>query len=437
MKINLFWNSILLSILSSFALASKDGCREITDYLKTFDHEMDIISCTNDEEGNPSQLTFYSYCMTEEELNTIVSYDSLKYIKIDLLSAPNSTGIDFLRVCGTSDIFPSAISKLNNLETIDFYGFTNFKKGDIAMIPKSVKNLYLSDFEINQSIIDDLSTLTNLELLSMRTRFADGVNLEPLKSLKLKKLIFSNDDLYMTTKKYLDPSVAKYIETLKILEVDSYALSQETIDEIATHTNLKELNLINCGYDENVTIDAFKNLVSLESLSIDGDLQYCSESVNLFSGYSCPLYNFSEAIYSLTGLKKLILRGHGSNFVYSELLANLTNLEYLDLSSNNMKSFPEAISQLTNLQYLDLSFNSFTTISDAICELVNLKELYLKFYSYESSKVTELPSCIGNLKSLEIISLNNSDSLAKLPESFGNLKNLKQLYVIFLYLFII
>jgi len=75
MKINLFSSCVLLSALTSLVLA--DGCKDISDYLGTFGHGEDIVQCISDEEGNPTELTFYSYCMTEEEMNNMDSHSNI------------------------------------------------------------------------------------------------------------------------------------------------------------------------------------------------------------------------------------------------------------------------------------------------------------------------------------------------------------------------
>ena len=120
----------------------------------------------------------------------------------------------------------------------------------------------------------------------------------------------------------------------------------------------------------------------------------------------------------LENLKHLIL--YKNPEIYSSI-CNLTNLETLQLSRNNIKIIPKEISKLINLKNLKLNHNSITEMSN-ICVLTNLKMLNL-FHN----KIKEIPDEIDNLKSLECLLLGNNP-ITKISFNFEKL-NLTDLHI--------
>ena len=64
----------------------------------------------------------------------------------------------------------------------------------------------------------------------------------------------------------------------------------------------------------------------------------------------------------------------------------LSALQTLDLSDNQLTTLPESIGKLTNLQELNLGYNQLTTLPESIGQLTNLQELYLY-----NTQLTTLP----------------------------------------------
>ena len=101
-------------------------------------------------------------------------------------------------------------------------------------------------------------------------------------------------------------------------------------------------------------------------------------------------------------------------------LANLSNLETLDLESNHYLAgnIPPELGNLNNLQKLYLSDTQLTgSIPTELGSLVNLKELYLEWTNLGGS----IPSQFGNLVSLEIFSAYYSQLTGSIPPQLGNL----------------
>lgn len=126
--------------------------------------------------------------------------------------------------------------------------------------------------------------------------------------------------------------------------------------------------------------------------------------------------------------------------------ANLPNLMYLDLSSNNFKgNIPVEIGTSTNLLTLSLGFNKFSgpipkelgnltklmylslnndtltgTVPPEICNLKSLLSLEL-MDNYLSGS---LPEYIGNLTSLQTFNISGNKFSGTIPASVANMKNL-------------
>ena len=101
----------------------------------------------------------------------------------------------------------------------------------------------------------------------------------------------------------------------------------------------------------------------------------------------------------------------------------LTQLQSLDLSDNQLTAVPDAICQLTQLQTLNLSDNQLTAVPDTIGQLTQLQ--HLNIYK---NKLTIIPETIGQLTQLWEIGLGGNQ-LSVIPETIGQLAQLKNLYL--------
>ncbi|OUM67374.1 hypothetical protein PIROE2DRAFT_5237 [Piromyces sp. E2] len=134
---------ILLLISSVYAYDEEEveayvgDCKEIVDYLKEKEIEVNINDCQTNEEGRVTKLDTYTYCITEEIANKLISYKTLTSLYVESRNSPVSK----LYYCDMLNTFPSAIAELPNLETLNIIGFKDFKKNDLLTVPKTVKSL--------------------------------------------------------------------------------------------------------------------------------------------------------------------------------------------------------------------------------------------------------------------------------------------------------
>jgi len=329
--------------------------------------------------------------LSEEEINQIISYDTIETLTFNYLNQYHSSSIDSLRACDEMQTFPSNISKLTNLKSLYMLGFNNYKENDVSSIPKSVTKLSFGYKKIPQIAIDELANLPNIEELIIYDKDdeVEQLNLSPAKNIK--KLVLTREDRsFIYYRKYFENSFLDSFDKLTSLTLVEYTFTQENIDRIAKMTNLEELKLISCGYDENVNLDSIKNLTKLQSLEINDTTDNCTDSASIFGGDKCPLSVVSKEIYSLTNLRKLVI--YNQNNAYFNLIGNLKNIEYLDVSNNNIIEVPDSIANLTNLHTLILDENSeLKTLPEAICKLKNLTKLS---YDYTMISNHQFPSNI-------------------------------------------
>ncbi len=105
-----------------------------------------------------------------------------------------------------------------------------------------------------------------------------------------------------------------------------------------------------------------------------------------------------------------------------------TGATELDLSQRydanykyNLTELPDSLWQLTQLTFLNLSSNQLTTLPDSLGQLTQLTSLNLP-----NNRLTALPDSLGQLTQLTSLNLSNNQLIA-LPDSLGQLTQLKDL----------
>ena len=102
-------------------------------------------------------------------------------------------------------------------------------------------------------------------------------------------------------------------------------------------------------------------------------------------------------------------------------LGNLTKLQRLSLSQNQLSGIPPELGNLANLKQLDLVKSELSEIPPELGNLVNLKHLYI-----QENELSEIPPELGNLANLESLQLQENQ-LREIPPELGNLANLESL----------
>lgn len=103
-----------------------------------------------------------------------------------------------------------------------------------------------------------------------------------------------------------------------------------------------------------------------------------------------------------------------------DILTCSPNVEFLDLSRNNLATLPDWIDQLSSLRILFLSYNRFTEIPEVVGRCRSLRMLGMRNNQIEHIPTHALPN------SLRWLTLTNN-YISSLPESIGTLPGLQKL----------
>ena len=100
----------------------------------------------------------------------------------------------------------------------------------------------------------------------------------------------------------------------------------------------------------------------------------------------------------------------------------LSNLKKLDLQGTRVSDLPSCVQNLKKLEYLGLRATKFTEISENISKIPNLKTLIL-----DRCPVKELSANVANLKNLEYLELDETH-ISQLPPQITGMSKLRELH---------
>ena len=174
----------------------------------------------------------------------------------------------------------------------------------------------------------------------------------------------------------------------------------------------KVTHLILTDFDTNLKHlpDGFGKLVNLEVLQMA-----CLER----------LEDLPESIGNLRKLEKIIIdNGNGCEMKLRSLPASIGRLERLRILNlwgaiSSRAIFPKTLANLHNLEDLNLGRNGLTSVPVAVASLRNLKRLALDY-----NELRAVPAFISNLKKLRELSVMANNQIA-LPPSLATMKGLK------------
>eukprot|EP00833_Pecoramyces_ruminatium_P011641 jgi/Orpsp1_1/1185673/evm.model.c7180000094806.1 len=236
MQFKTIFKSLLLTYLcsSAYAAPSKDECKDLQAYL-TGNKASNLRACKVNDKGEISELDFKSENLTKEDYAKIFSYSTIK--KLDFYDEySNSAGLN------------NGISNLKNLEELNIESF----RGSIAPgVLKDLKSLKSFTFntgdynysELSQENINDLSTLSNLERLTLVfvPIYEDKLNFSPLQSLKVSSLTLETNGKTGIHSKGLISN----LKNLKELTIKEFDLSDEEIKAVKSSKSLEKLTIAN------------------------------------------------------------------------------------------------------------------------------------------------------------------------------------------------
>jgi len=271
MNFNFFIKSVLFVLFISIVTAEGDRgeCNEILDFFESRHKISCIKACDIDSNGKVTTLKLDSYNITEECVKKALSYNtitSLYYTKSDYKFFSNDTKYE---------LFPPEIANLTNLEDFTFFYAGGADTTAIGIeagalrLSKSLKKLRISGIIATQNNIDDISSLTNLEQLSLSYLNvpSQSFNIDSLKSLtKLSYLSLTNNGFISFEN--ISETLYSLADTLETLIIYGHGIGELT-DKFSELKNLKYLSLEKC--ELNNVLDYVKDLKNLEYLDLSNN----------------------------------------------------------------------------------------------------------------------------------------------------------------------
>ncbi|KAJ4759275.1 NBS-LRR type disease resistance protein [Rhynchospora pubera] len=283
--------------------------------------------------------------------------------------------------------------------------------GALRSIPwvKSIQKLDLSD--CSSSLVASLANKTNLPVLSsLMINKIQGLTSLPDRSLlglnSLKKLLVSScKQLQCLPLKDMEQLVA--LQSLEI--ADCPELNSLALLNAAQLTCLQNLNIRNCE-NLNSLPQNWSSLASVRSMTVVGCRNVTSWTELEIRGLS-SMSDFSIEICN----DKVNL---------SSCLQHLTNLETIIVHGGEDKLHPQPSKWIMGNYLIICCCSDLGSLLDGLSNATSVKDLQLKNISSAS-----LPDSIGEIQSLQNLSIDDCANLTSLPNSLRGLSRLEGLWI--------
>ena len=147
------------------------------------------------------------------------------------------------------------------------------------------------------------------------------------------------------------------------------------------------------------------------------NLQMLVLNLNGFNG------NIPANLGNLTNVQYMSLSENSLSGAIPPELGGMTSLEQLILDKNALSSLPTGLGTLSNLTILSIQDNNLSgQLPSDLSDLGNLTELYLNDNSL-GSPTGDIPSEFGDFVSLQILDLKNNSLKGTIPEELGDLQS--------------
>ncbi|KAJ0074785.1 hypothetical protein Patl1_33733 [Pistacia atlantica] len=361
-------------------------------------------------------------------------------------------------------------SRLSNLELLSLSGnmFNNNILSYVSTL-SSLKVLYLNDIGL-KGIVDlqELDSLSNLQSLSIggneikKVVFSKGeTSLRKLTVLELNNVSISDGSSLLQTLG-LFPSLE-----LVQFEYNNFS-GAVTTNELPSFKNLTTLTIFNTVFHNNF-LQMIGCMTSLQSIEIrssdlsfndtlfDQELPSFKNLTNLTISDTVFNNKFLQMIEGMTSLQFIEISSSNLNIsdtLFDKGICKMLHLQHLDMMDNGLTgTLPCCLANLTSLQYLDISSNHFTgNISlSPLKVLTSIQELSLsdnhfqipvflepffnhsklkKFYGYGNEIYEGIESqYLAPKFQLNVITLSNCGSGGSFPKFLYSQHDLQEVYL--------
>ncbi|XP_069062951.1 toll-like receptor 7 [Pleurodeles waltl] len=357
---------------------------------------------------------------------------------------------NFLALVIASGTLFSKLPRMQNLSlNYNYEPLNTFPKLTLSHTMKDMRSLrYISlngyfFRNLDESGIEPLLSLPNLQYITFRTNFIENVNLTLFDRFKYSRLIDLSENILTLSKSCTASQVRKTIDTpLRLSRETTLAELYNSVDDNRRDADSDEHPPFYFSYPAckhyHKTLDlSFNNIKRIDPEDFR-DMKDV-ECLNLSYNYINQRLNGSQFSY-LTSLKLLDVANNRFDLYYNKSFNELPHLEVLYLNSNQFQFMIEGLGHsfnflenMTSLKFLSLSYNTIGIRVSKELKCPSLKVLVFRYnrlnIMWQGRKDTYI-NIFTNLKQLEIldISYNNLESIP--PTVLESLPSrLKKLYI--------
>jgi len=311
-------------------------CNDTYIYLENLGKRENFNGCKMNDKEQITELRLYSYCLSNEQLATVLSYNTIERLSFTQyfvdwgLDDRDDFNIMLNFGCARNPTNYEPLSALTNLKFLDLSGVKNLNGQIMANIPISLEELTLGNVKVTQEMVDALSNLTNLNRLTLiNTEINDNLDFSKFENLKkFNNLEMNLGSPYSATTTFnIQGNMLKYCKYMKKLVIDSGIFNKDSIDAFGYMTDLEEIELNGASFENN----------SDQYPSYNGSIDFHSLGFTSFSDFDFNIFrdlDFSS-LNNLNKLTSLKIECYGNSFESKALIFNfstLTRLKTVDIS---------------------------------------------------------------------------------------------------------